>query len=191
MKREHLQHVILEIGERFGLTEFYVIGSAAILATAPNPERTELVATRDVDVLPVADDPRLSDRISFVIGEGSPFDEEHGYHAQGVDHRTARFAPAGWQERAIPVVVGPYRALCMEPHDLVLSKLGAGREKDLQFARAAADAGLVNVPVLLERLAGVAGTDEERARIEACVRALGQSSAASATAMRRSKPPAT
>jgi hypothetical protein len=102
VKREHLQHVILEIGERFGLTEFYVIGSAAILAMAPNPERTELVATR-----------------------------------------------------------------------------------------AAADAGLVNVPVLLERLAGVAGTDEERARIEACVRALGQSSATSATAMRRSKPPAT
>jgi hypothetical protein len=174
VRREQLQHVILEIGERFGLAEFYVIGSAAILAAAPNPDRTELVATRDVDVLPVVDDPRLSDRISFVIGEGSAFDEQHGYYAQGVDHRTARFAPAGWHERAIPVVVGPYRALCMEPHDLVLSKLGAGRDKDLQFARAAADAGLVTVPVLRERLADITASDEERRRIEARVGALGR-----------------
>jgi hypothetical protein len=30
VRREQLQHRILEIGERFGLAEFYVIGSAAI-----------------------------------------------------------------------------------------------------------------------------------------------------------------
>lgn len=172
MRREQLQHVILEIGERFGLTEFYVIGSAAILAAAPDPDRTELVATRDVDVLPVVDDPRLSDQISFVIGEGSAFDEEHGYYAQGVDHRTAKFAPAGWRERAIPVVVERFRALCMEPHDLVLSKLGAGRDKDLQFARAAADSGLVSVAVLRERLKNIAASDEQLRRIELRVFAL-------------------
>jgi hypothetical protein len=172
VRREQLQHVILEIGERFGLTEFYVIGSAAILAAAPNPERAELVATRDVDVLPIVDDPRLSDQISFVIGEGSAFDEEHGYYAQGVDHRTARFAPSGWQQRAIAVTAGRYRALCMEPHDLVLSKLGAGRDKDLQFARAAAEAGLVHVPVLRQRLANIAASEEERRVIELRVNAL-------------------
>lgn len=70
------------------------------------------------------------------------------------------------------MVVGRYRALCMEPHDLVLAKLGAGRDKDLEFARAAADAGLVRIPVLLERLIGVTASDEERRRIEGRVRAL-------------------
>ena len=37
MYRHQLQHVILEIGRRFGVREFYVIGSAAILAVLPDP----------------------------------------------------------------------------------------------------------------------------------------------------------
>ena len=39
---------------------------------------------------------------------------------------------------ALPVRVADYTAWSMEPHDLVLRKLGAGREKDLEFARDAA-----------------------------------------------------
>jgi hypothetical protein len=39
----------------------------------------------------------------------------------------------------------------MEPHDVVLSKLAAGREKDLEFANAAAALGLVVQSVLLAR----------------------------------------
>jgi hypothetical protein len=48
------------------------------------------------------------------------------------------YAPHGWQARTIDVSVGKIVAHCMEPHDVVLSKLGAGREKDLEFASAAA-----------------------------------------------------
>jgi len=35
-------------------------------------------------VIPPNDDERLADRISFVLGEASDFDVEHGYYAQGV-----------------------------------------------------------------------------------------------------------
>jgi len=70
MRRRELQHVILEIGERFGLTEVFVIGSSAILAVLPNPPEGVLTATRDVDIIPPHDeDERMADRISFVIGE--------------------------------------------------------------------------------------------------------------------------
>jgi hypothetical protein len=37
MYRGQLQHVIFEIGRRFGLEEVFVIGSAAILAVLPDP----------------------------------------------------------------------------------------------------------------------------------------------------------
>jgi hypothetical protein len=60
----------------------------------------------------------------------------------------------------------------MEPHDLVLSKLGAGRDKDLEFARSAGSLGLVSQQRLLERLALVNCTDEMRTLIAARVRAL-------------------
>jgi hypothetical protein len=43
--------------------------------------------------------------------------------------------------------------LCLEAHDLVLSKLVAGREKDLVFARVAARHGLVEKSVLIARAA--------------------------------------
>jgi len=43
--------------------------------------------------------------------------------------------------------------LCLEVHDLVTSKLVAGREKDMVFARAAVCHGLVDASLLRDRLA--------------------------------------
>ncbi len=143
MVRSQLQHVILEIGRRFDLQDFHIVGSAAILATLPNPPEGALTATRDVDVVPPHDDERLADRISFVLGEASNFDFEHGYYAQGVTSKTPVYAPSGWMARAVPVHVEKYTGWCMEVHDLVLSKLGAGREKDIDFAKSAAALGLL------------------------------------------------
>lgn len=45
----------------------------------------------------------------------------------------------------------PSRGLCLEPHDLVVSKLVAGREKDLEFTWALLEAGLVDANVLADR----------------------------------------
>ena len=105
MYRSQLQHVILEIGHRFDLSDFHIVGSAAILAALPNPPEGAFTATRDVDVIPPHDDERMADLISFVLGEPSDFDLEHGYYAQGVTSRTPRYAPGDWQTRAVPIRV--------------------------------------------------------------------------------------
>lgn len=52
MYRHQLQHVILEVGRRFDVREFYIVGSATILAALPDPPVGALTATRDVDVMP-------------------------------------------------------------------------------------------------------------------------------------------
>lgn len=172
MYLSQLQHVILEIGRRVDIDECHIIGSAAILAALPNPPDGALTATRDVDVIPPNDDERLADRISFVLGEASDFDAEYGYYAQGVTSRTPMFAPADWMSRAIPVRVERYTGWCMEPNDLVLSKLGAGREKDLDFARSAVQLGVVRRDLLTTRLDRVACSDEHRRLIASCIDAL-------------------
>jgi len=172
MVRRQLRHVILEIGRRFDLCDFYVIGSAAILAVLPDPPEGVLTATRDVDVIPPTDDERLADQISFVLGEASDFDVEHGYYAQGVTSKTASYAPSGWMERAVPVRVDAYTGWCMEAHDLVLSKLGAGRAKDLEFAKSAAELAIVARDQLLRQLRDVSCTDEHRRLIEARIDAI-------------------
>jgi hypothetical protein len=60
----------------------------------------------------------------------------------------------------------------MEPHDVVLSKLGAGREKDLEFASAAAALGLVEQSVLRSRLSLVTATAEHLTLIDQRISAL-------------------
>lgn len=172
MYRHQLQHVILEIGRRFDIREFHIIGSAAILAVIPDPPVGTLTATRDVDVIPPGMDERLADRISFVLGEASDFDSEYGYHAQGVSCGTPAFAPRDWMTRAIPIQVENITAWCMEPTDLVLSKLGAGREKDIDFSRAAVQLGLVTENGLIDRLTNVDAPAELVRVIEGRIRAL-------------------
>ena len=71
---------------------------------------------------------------------GSPFHETFGYYAQGVGEKTA-VLPSGWKGRLVPVRGEGTRGAtgwCLEVHDLVVAKLVAGREKDLDFAAAAA-----------------------------------------------------
>lgn len=172
MDRSQLQHVIFEVGRRFDLADFHIIGSAAILAVLPDPPVGALTATRDGDVIPPRDDERLGDRISFVLGEASEFDLEHGYYAQGVTSKTPTYAPAGWMNRAVPIRVEIYTGWCMEVHDLVLSKLGAGREKDVDFARGAAALGLLRREELLRRLEHVACSEDHRRQIAPRVNAL-------------------
>jgi hypothetical protein len=55
--------------------------------------------------------------------------------------------PSGWEDRLVPFDdpgADPSRAFCLDAHDLVVSKLVAGREKDLEFDQALLQAGLVD-----------------------------------------------
>jgi hypothetical protein len=57
-------------------------------------------------------------------------------------------------------------------HDLVLSKLEAGRQKDIDFARSAARLRLLQCEELLLRLQGVARSDGHRQQMSARINAL-------------------
>jgi hypothetical protein len=99
-------------------------------------------------------DPADADLIDGSIGEGSPFHQTFGYYAHGVGQETA-VLPAGWQERLVPVHnsnTGGGTGLCLEIHDLAVSKLVAGREKDVDFIGGLLRHRLAQAPVIRERL---------------------------------------
>lgn len=78
-----------------------------------------------------------------------------GYYAHGVGPDTATL-PDGWRERLVPVRnqnTGSGTGLCLETHDLAVSKLIAGREKDLAFIAALLRHGLTSGQVIQHRLA--------------------------------------
>jgi hypothetical protein len=165
MFRHQLPHAILEFGRRFGVREFDVVGPAAILAALPDPPVGAFTAARDVGVIPLGDDEQLAGRISFVLGEAHDFDAAHGYYAQGVSAEIPRYAPRDWTAGALPIRVAEFTAWSMEPADLVLGKLGAGREQDLDFARSAARLELAPEGGLLDRPTHVAGAERQRTPI--------------------------
>lgn len=145
--------------------ELVVVGSQAILGQFPQASG-ELTRSMEADVYPLRD-PAMADIIDGAIGEGSAFHQTWGYYAQGVGPETAHL-PAGWHERAIAVESpAPIRAvgLCIEVHDLAISKYIAGREKDLAFNREVARLKLARRELLLERLTATQLDDKRRAMV--------------------------
>ena len=172
IQRSDLEHLIRASGEIAGDTEIIVIGSQAILGQFPDAP-VRLLASMEADVFP-KNRPEASDRIDSAIGEASSFHELHGYYAQGVGFETA-VLPDGWQDRLIPInnentngIIG----LCLEVHDLAVSKLVAGRVKDLEFVQALVRYAMVVQPTLAERLNGTDVADEVRALCDERIKSL-------------------
>ena len=143
MTRLQLEHIIRAATQIADDNELVIVGSQAILGAFPDAPESLCVSV-EADVYPRTC-PERADLIDGTIGEGSPFHETFGYYAQGVGVRTAVLAP-GWEARLIAVSNPNTRGAigwCLDPRDIVLSKLVAGREKDLRYAREALRHGLV------------------------------------------------
>jgi len=163
MQRPQLEHIIRAAAGITGADRFVIIGSQAILGQFPNAP-DELLASIEADVFSLRD-PSDADLIDGSIGEGSPFHQTFGYYAHGVSQETA-VLPAEWKDRLIAVRnenTGGGTGLCLEVHDLAVSKLVAGREKDLEFIRALLRNRLATAEVIEKRLATTLLDEELRA----------------------------
>ena len=152
MKRSDLEHVIRAAGAIAGDDEIVVIGSQSVLGQFPQAPPA-LLRSIEADVYP-RHHPELADLIDGTIGEGSPFHHAFGYYGQGVGIETA-VLPSGWQQRLIRVLnanTAGVCGLCLEVHDLAISKYVAGRDKDRDFTRSLAAHELTRHNELLARL---------------------------------------
>jgi len=133
VNRSQLEHIVRAAAANADTNDVVVIGSQAILGSFPDAP-AELLESMEADVFP-RDSPANSILIDGGIGELSPFHETFGYYAHGVDETTATL-PEDWRERLVPICNENTRGAtgwCLEVHDLAVSKLVAGREKDLAF----------------------------------------------------------
>jgi len=157
MNRQQLWHAIRAACSIAGIDSVIIVGSQSILGSFTTNElpRTATLS-REVDILPDVEDPdkvaQLSDLIEGVAGEMSPFEELHGFSLDGVDLTTS-ILPDGWRDRLVlvsnestmDVTTGrQYTGWCLDPADLCVAKLCAGREKDREFVFALFEAGLVD-----------------------------------------------
>jgi hypothetical protein len=152
MERRQLEHIIRAAAGITGADEFVVIGSQAILGQFPDAP-AELLVSHEADLFTLRN-PDDADLIDGSIGEASPFHRSFGYYAHGVGPETATL-PSGWKERLVPIRnenTGKAAGLCLEVHDLAISKLIPGREKDLDFIQGLLKHRMVDVAVMEKRL---------------------------------------
>jgi hypothetical protein len=172
VRRSDLEHLIRAAGAITGSRRVVVVGSQAILGQFPYEAPEWAVMSMEADLLPI-DAPSTADLLTGTIGELSAFHDSFGYYGDGVSLDTA-VLPDDWEGRLIEIEnenTNGYVGLCLEIHDLLISKYVAGREKDRSFCRAVADAGLADVRVLRSRLASTALDIGHRESIEASIAA--------------------
>lgn len=173
MRREQLEHLIRAAAGVLGENEVIVVGSQAVLASIGEEDLPQAATLSiEADIVPLDDpDGWKATLVDGSIGEDSLFHESFGVYAHGVGAATA-VLPAGWRDRLVRYqnantngVVG----WCLEPHDLVVAKLVAGRPHDLVFVRELVHAGLVDPDVVAGRLDLV---DPQELRVPSARRAL-------------------
>lgn len=164
MKKRHVDHVLRAAATITGQKQFIIVGSQALHGKFPDvPD--EIVMSAEVDLIAK----KNADRTEWLnaIGQDSPFHEQFGYYADPVDESTAKL-PKGWKGRLVNLPVGNTGGvvgLCLEPHDLAISKYVARRAKDLQFTRELARRGYTRRARLLELLNVTPVPQDVKARI--------------------------
>ncbi|HVW71395.1 MAG TPA: DUF6036 family nucleotidyltransferase [Steroidobacteraceae bacterium] len=164
MKKQQVDHVLRAAGRITGEKQFIIIGSQSLHGKYPDVA-DEILKSAEVDLVAGKRGTRTEWLNS--IGHLSPFHENFGYYADPVDLSTATL-PKGWKGRLVNLACGDtegVRGLCLEPHDLAISKYAAGREKDLVFTRELARRGLTSEERLLDLLAKTEVNAELRARM--------------------------
>jgi hypothetical protein len=134
MTKQQLDHVLRAAGRITGSRQFVIVGSQSLHGKFPDLA-DQIVRSAEADLIASGDASRTE--WLNVIGQDSPFHREFGYYADPVEEGTA-ILPRGWKGRLVNLPSGDtdgVRGLCLEPHDLVIAKYVARRDKDLTFNR--------------------------------------------------------
>jgi hypothetical protein len=156
LNRLQLHALLRKAKELSGHTEFVIVGSLAILGAVADPPDA-MVVSIDVDTYMKAD-PGRTGELCEALGQGSPFEAEHGYYLDPVSPNLPSF-PEGWESRLIQIDFGDVRAFFVEANDVAVSKYIRGDERDMRWIREGLISGLLSMDAI-ERLIGSARTAE-------------------------------
>lgn len=149
MKRAQLHALLRRAKELSGHREFVIVGSLAILGAIADPPDA-MVMSIDVDAYMKAD-PGRTGELCQALGQGSQFEDEHGYYLDPVSPNLPSF-PEGWQDRLSLIDFGDVRAFFVDPNDVAVSKYVRGDERDMRWLREGLKRGVLNMDVIELRI---------------------------------------
>jgi hypothetical protein len=136
-----------------GISVPFIVGSHCVFAVT---DRVPSIVSQSIeaDFLLAQWGIAVMEKVNEELGVTSNFYDQYGYHADALGMATVVLVP-GWESRLQPLIDdnGQTVAQCLELHDVAVSKLMAGREKDYIFISALLDGGLISLETLIERAA--------------------------------------
>ena len=160
MNREQLHALLTEARQQVQHAEFVIVGSLAILGAVAEPPRT-MVVSIDVDTY-LKNDPQRTGELVQALGQGSAFEDEHGYYLDPVSPNLPSF-PEGWQDRLVQIDFGDVKAFFVEANDVAVSKYMRGEDRDLRWLLAGLKAGLIDLDLIERRVGSAPALDGELA----------------------------
>lgn len=164
MRRDELDHLARAAARVAGVRRLLVVGSQAVLGTYDaDVLPPEAIVSIEADIVVLDDlDGSAHHTIEGALGYLSPFHTTYGYYAEGAEAGVA-VLPPGWEGRVVSRTVDgtfgdPVEVYFPELTDLCISKLIAGRRKDLAYVGALVAAGLVDPLLLLDRARSLHGS---------------------------------
>src|ERR1041384_5944787 len=149
MRKHELELAIRSAGKLAKETEFFLIGSQAVHACGKRAP-AEVLMSQECDLYP-RNNVQAVAMLDRELGKTSRFAREHSFYVDVVTPEIASL-PDGWQARLKLLRVGKIKVYCLEIHYLLVSKLAAGRLKDLEFAGALFRLGIAKPKVVRTRL---------------------------------------
>ena len=181
MDLSHLQALFSEAKRLTKHKEFVVVGSLCVLGVVQRSSEipARMLMSIDVDCYTRADPGRIFE-LEEKLGQGSKFDEEHGYYLDPISPELPTL-PDQWEYRLIPVELeDSIVVFFLDPNDAAVSKYARCDVRDREWIRAGLEAGLLSAPIIESRFRQTPFLDDaERQR---AYKALTQDRAASENA---------
>jgi len=157
MRREDLRRLFAHARKLSGETDYVVFGSLAALGyTGEVPAR--MAMSVDVDAYTKSDPDRVF-ALAGTLGQGSAFENEHGYYLDPIAPRVATLSE-GWEERLMRIELeAGLAAWFLEPNDAAVSKYARMEPRDREWIRAGLKAGILSLAILDARFAHTAFLD--------------------------------
>ncbi len=152
MQKSDLFELLTDVSVVLGNEKPIIVGSQVFHLLLGRPPRI-VERSMECDFLfgPTQSDAR--NEVNRLFGVASDYQDRTGMYADGLGLATV-VLPDGWHERLQPLNdnLGNVVALCVDIYDVSVSKLIAGREKDLEFLEYALAAEQLEMGKLLARL---------------------------------------
>ena len=149
MQREQFRELVTRAANVCDRRELVIFGSQSVHALTASPP-TEVLVSAECDIW-LRDEPEITSRLAAELGKDSTYAKTTGVYADLLPPDLPML-PAGWEQRLVELSVGDIKLRCLEIHDLIVTKLAAGRLKDYEFIAAVLMAKLARADEVPRRI---------------------------------------